>query len=279
MFNRRGVGRLQRKAKDPVGAAPSKGRSPMPLSSSPTIGLIGCGAFGRLIARHLAPHFALSISDPACHALPDGLGPRARLVSLDRAARCDVVILAVPVAGLATLCQRIAPMLAPGAVIVDVGSVKSAPVAVMRTHLPGHVQIVGTHPLFGPQSARDGVAGHKIALCPVRGAAHLRVGAFLRRMLRLKVIVTTPDAHDREAAVVQGLTHLIARVLVEMGPLPARMTTASYERLLDAVAMVRDDPPGVLHAIESANPHAAEIRERFFATAASVRDRFEAGQV
>ena len=84
--------------------------------------------------------------------------------------------------------------------------------------LPAHVGIVATHPLFGPQSARNGIAGLKVAVCPVRGGDGPRVGAFLRRALGLQVIMTTPDAHDREAAMVQGLTHLIAKVLVPEHP-------------------------------------------------------------
>ena len=81
----------------------------------------------------------------------------------------------------------------------------------------------------------------------------------------------TPEDHDREAAVVQGLTHLIARVLLNMEPLPTRMTTASFERLMQAVDMVRHDSPAVFRAIERDNPFAAEVRDRFFALADQAR--------
>ncbi|WP_204301532.1 hypothetical protein, partial [Stenotrophomonas maltophilia] len=81
-------------------------------------------------------------------------------------------------------------------------------------------------------SARDGIAGLKIAVCPIRGGRGRRVAAFLRKVLRLDVIMTTPEAHDREAATVQGLTHLIAKVLVQMEPLPTRMTTRSFDLLM-----------------------------------------------
>jgi prephenate dehydrogenase len=140
----------------------------------------------------------------------------------------------------------------------------------MRRELPDHVDIVGTHPLFGPQSGRDGIAGLKIAVCPIRGRRGLRVAAFLRAALRLKVYVTTPEAHDREAATVQGLTHLIAKVLVKMEPLPTRMTTASFDMLMKGVDMVRYDAPEVFMAIERANPYSAEVRQRFFRLAAEL---------
>jgi len=176
----------------------------------------------------------------------------------------------VPVSRMAETARAIAPHLTPGALVLDVGSVKVVPAEIMRRELPEHVGIVATHPLFGPQSARDGIAGLKIAVCPIRGGDDGRVGAFLRRALGLQVIMTTPEAHDRDAAMVQGLTHLIAKVLVQMEPLPARMTTRSFDLLMQGVGMVRHDAPEVFQAIERANPYAREVRRRFFDLAAAL---------
>ena len=75
--------------------------------------------------------------------------------------------------------------------------------------------------------------------------------------------MTTPEDHDREAAVVQGLTHLIAKVLLGMGPLPTRMTTESFDLLSEAISMVQDDAPEVFEAIEKANPYAETVRRQF----------------
>lgn len=80
--------------------------------------------------------------------------------------------------------------------------------------------------------------------------------------------MTTPEDHDREAAVVQGLTHLIAKVLLGMGPLPTRMTTESFDLLSEAISMVQDDAPEVFEAIEKANPYAETVRRQFFDLAA-----------
>ncbi|GAA6163281.1 hypothetical protein NBRC116590_09850 [Pelagimonas sp. KU-00592-HH] len=239
------------------------------------LGLVGFGAFGRLTASVLADHFDVVVHDPV-HVqavLPDGRA--LAMGSLADVAQCAVIVVAVPVARMRHLFGLLGPMLRPGTLVIDVGSVKMEPVALMQELLPAGVDIVGTHPLFGPQSAKEGVAGRKIVVCPVRGRRHHQVAGFLR-WLGLEVIVESAEAHDREAAMVQGLTHLIAKVLVEMGPLPERMTTASFDLLREAVGMVKDDPPTVLHAIEAANPFAAEVREAFFARAAEVRGRFEA---
>lgn len=103
----------------------------------------------------------------------------------------------------------------------------------------------------------------------------MRVAAFLRRVLGLKVYITTPEEHDKEAAIVQGITHLIAKVLVRMEPLPDRLTTASFDKLIQATDMVRDDPASVFLAIERDNPFSAEMRQRFFAIAEQIKCELE----
>ncbi|MFN3669210.1 MAG: prephenate dehydrogenase/arogenate dehydrogenase family protein [Brevundimonas sp.] len=235
----------------------------------PALGLIGFGAFGRLAARHLAPHFDILAHDPAAE---DDLKGLVRLTGLGEAAACPVVVLAVPVEALEATVAAVAPHAAPGALFLDVGSVKVKPAAIMAAGLPPTVRIVGTHPLFGPQSGRDGIAGLRLAVCEVRDRrAAGRVAAFCRSRLGLKVFRVSPEDHDREAATVQGLTHLIARVLIAMEPLPTRMTTVSFERLMQAVDLVRHDSPAVFRAIERDNPFAAAVRDRFFDLADQAR--------
>ncbi|MCP4819579.1 MAG: prephenate dehydrogenase/arogenate dehydrogenase family protein, partial [Shimia sp.] len=68
---------------------------------------------------------------------------------------------------------------------------------------------------------------------------------------------------------------LIAKVLHDLGPLPDQMTTVSFDLLREAIGMVKDDPPTVLHAIEAANPFAAEVRDNFFTRADKLRAQFE----
>lgn len=231
-----------------------------------TVGIVGFGAFGRLIARQLAAHFDLVAYDPAPGFRESAVSLGVTPVDLETAARCNVVVLAAPVSSLERVVRDIAPFCRPGALVIDVASVKVWPVEVMRATLPDHVRIIATHPLFGPESAGDGIAGLKIAVCPVRGPSHCLV-AFLRERLQLEVIETTPEAHDREAATVQGLTHFIAKLLSETGPMPTRLTTASFDLLVQASAMVQEDSPEVFQAIETMNPYAQGVRREFLARA------------
>ncbi|MAS04280.1 MAG: prephenate dehydrogenase [Ahrensia sp.] len=250
---------------------------PNPVKLKPSLGVIGFGAFGRLIARHAAPHAEVVVHDIA----PDVEEAAARLgaaaTTLEQAASRDIVVIATPVPTFADILSSVAAHCRPGALVLDVGSVKIGPSALMRETLRETVDIVATHPLFGPQSARDGLAGLKIALCPIRGGRHRALAVFLRRRFGLQVILTTPEDHDREAATVQGLTHLIAKVLTNMGPLPTRMTTRSFDLLVEAISMVRHDAPEVFEAIERSNPYAGEVRRRFFELAHRLDADLESG--
>lgn len=249
-----------------------------PHKTVTSIGILGFGAFGRLMARHLQPHFRLHVFDPERPPCPDDAGKGLVPAEIAEIGACDLVILAVPVSALPSALATLSPHLRAGAIVLDVGSVKIGPALALQAGLPDHVEIVGTHPLFGPQSARHGIGGLKIAICPIRGRSAGRIAAFLRRVLGLDVIMTTPDDHDREVALVQGLTHLIAKILVQMEPLPRRMTTASFDLLMQATEMVRHDSPGVFLAIERANPHARAVRERFFALAETMRAHLDGDQ-
>lgn len=252
----------------------------LPRSRALILGIVGYGAFGQLMAHWLAPHLSLRLFDTKPEGTePVPADPVATTPRIHRdfslITECDIICLATPVSAFAGVIETIAPFLRPGQIVCDVGSVKLAPVQQMRELLPDFVGILGTHPLFGPQSAAAGLAGLKIALCPVRGHDWRLIAAFLRKTLRLRVYVTSPERHDRDAAMVQGLTHLIAKVLVEMEPLPRQLTTRSFDMLMQAVDMVRDDAPEVFDAIERSNPFSHDVRHRFFAIANALTTKLD----
>lgn len=234
------------------------------MTSLPSrIGLIGLGAFGAFARAHVARHAEVVAHDPA--------QPGA---SLAEAAACPVVILAVPLAALADVARAIAPMLMPGTLVIDVCSVKSAPLALLDAILPEQVDIVGTHPLFGPQSGKDGIAGLPVAVCPARrGRRRLLVSRFLAGTLSLDVVALPAEEHDRQMATVQGLTHLLARIVLEMDVGDTRLATPTFRHLLRMVDTVRHDSEALFRTILDSNPHAAAMRARFRAAADAVEAR------
>ena len=239
------------------------------------LGLFGLGAFGQLMVRHLAPYFHIKACDPSQVARRFARRHAIRLVDARECASCPIVVLAVPVATLHGVATGIAGTLRPGTIVLDVASVKVKPAVWLQQELPDYVDIICTHPLFGPQSARDGIAGREIAVCPVRSRRTRRVVQFLEHTLKLRVSLTSPAQHDRDVAVVQGLTHLIAKVINQMGPIPQGHHTMSFDCLMQAVDMVRNDSDELFLAIERDNPFAADVRRTFFRHAADLNRHLE----
>jgi len=241
-----------------------------------TLGLIGFGQFGQLAARVLKDHFDVLAADAgegAARAAADlgvGFGP------VEQAAAREIVIVAVPVRAMRDVFAQIAPYLAPGALVIDVGSVKMLPAAWMAEILPDHVDLVATHPLFGPQSAKTGLAGLRLVVCPIRGGRADKVAAF-GRSLGLTVTVTTAEEHDREMAYVQALTHLIGRSLVNLNIPDEQLKTPSYQHLLELCGLIGSDTFELFTAIQTQNPFASEIAEAFVAEARGLLDRVKAG--
>jgi prephenate dehydrogenase len=237
-----------------------------------TLGLIGFGQFGQLAARTLKAHFDVLVTDLAAGAEAAAREVGVAFGSLKDTARREVVIVAVPVSAMQAVFTAIAPHLQPGALVIDVGSVKMLPSQWMAQILPAHVDLVATHPLFGPQSAKHSLQGLRFVVCPIRGDRHDKVAAF-GRSLGLTVTVTTPEEHDREMAYVQALTHLIGRSLVNLGIPDEQLKTVSYQHLLELCSLIGADTFELFTAIQTQNPFAAEVVEAFVDQARSLLEQ------
>jgi cyclohexadieny/prephenate dehydrogenase len=188
-----------------------------------TIAVIGVGLIGSSIARAAGPD-RVRLFDASEDV-------RARLPALNMGAVCasaaeaatgaDLVVLSTPVGAMGAVAAEIAPALAAGAVVTDVGSVKAAVVAAVRPHLPAHVFFVPGHPIAGTEHSgpESGFAalfrGRWTLLTPLDdprpeyAAAVARLAAFWRGM-EAQVDEMAPDRHDLILAMTSHLPHLIA---------------------------------------------------------------------
>ncbi len=242
-----------------------------------SLGLVGLGQFGQLAAGLLKPHYDLMVTDIAPDAEQAARELGVAFGPLEAVAARDVVVVTAPVSAMRGVFSAIAPHLKPGSLVLDVGSVKMLPAQWMDELLPAHVDIVATHPLFGPQSAKDGLKGLRFVVCKVRGDRHEKVAEF-GRSLGLTVTVTTPDEHDREMAYVQALTHLIGRSLVNIGIPDEQLKTPSYQHLLELSALLGADTFELFTAIQTENPFAGEVVSAFVDQARNLLDQVAAGR-
>jgi prephenate dehydrogenase len=238
------------------------------------LGLIGLGAFGRLAAEHLREHFdvvAADAEDRSKEATALGIG----WGTLAEAAACPYVLLAVPVQGFNEVLQQMRPHVRPGALIADVASVKLATVAAMQRCLPDSVEIIGSHPMFGPQSAANGLAGHRIVVCPVRTGRIEQVTSFLENDLGLRVHLCDPDTHDRDIAHTQALAQFVGRALAMLEESTSPVRTPGYDRFRGVAETVGEDSWELFVAIQNLNPYAAAMRAELLGHLEELQRRLE----
>jgi prephenate dehydrogenase len=241
-----------------------------------TIGVIGFGQFGQLLPSILPRRRTLLV-----HDREDRQREAAQLgcafVSFETACVADVVVFAVPVQHLRAVLARAAAHLRPGAWALEVSSVKTLPAAWMLEILPPTVDITCVHPLFGPQSARLGLAGRRLVICPQRGDRHLAL-ARLAQAQGLVVRQTDPQTHDQEMAHVQALTHLIAKAMVATGRPRLSLQTQPYLHLMELCGLIEHDSEELFSAIQTLNPYAPEIVDQFCTHIGAIQARLRTPQ-
>ena len=263
---------------DKTSECKSISRASYDLSTNMTdIGIIGFGQFGQFMARHLARFFKISVCDEIDRS-EEAAKINVDWTGFEEVASKDIVIFAVPLKAFEGVLKKAALNLQPNALVIDVCSVKMKTIGLMLNHLPSSVEIIGTHPLFGPQSGRDGIEGLRVVLCPVRTKRAEEVKHFLSDALKLTVLERTPEEHDREMAYVQALTHFVSRALFEMRVEDSELSTVSYQELMKAASLLSDDSWELFQTIQRGNPHAAERRKAFIEKLVELEKRIETNE-
>jgi cyclohexadieny/prephenate dehydrogenase len=193
------------------------------------VAIIGLGLIGSSIA-HAVRRGNLAAQIAGSDSSADVLA-RARVLDFcdslhaDAAAAAqdaDVVILCTPVGAYKTIAAEIAPHLKPGAILSDVGSVKSAVIRDVGPVVPKGVHFVPAHPIAGTEFSgpEAGFAslfdGRWTILTPVRGSdpgAVERLRDFWQS-LGSQVDVMNAGHHDLVLAITSHLPHLIAYNIV-----------------------------------------------------------------
>ena len=227
------------------------------------IGIIGYGRFGKLTAKYLSEDFAVKVWSRSPFTIEDARD-RIQSASLEEVCGQKIVIPTVSISGFRHVLKKIAPLLRSDGIVIDVCSVKSLPVHWMTELLPKSVKILATHPMFGPDSAANTVAGMKIALCKTRidERDYNKIKTYLSSR-GLIVIETTPEQHDKEIAVSLSLTHFIGRTLSSFGAKNLEIDTEGYKRLLHILGVVEHDTWQLFVDMHRYNPYAENTREKF----------------
>lgn len=190
------------------------------------LALIGIGLIGSSVARIAAERGDLArevVANARTQATLDrvralGIAGRVEIDPARAVEGADCVMLCAPVGTYAALAQAIAPHLAPGCVLTDVGSTKQSVIRDVGPLVPEGVHFVPGHPLAGTEYSGPDAGfttlfqGRWCLLTPPPGtdpAAVEKVSELWRRCGSM-VEAMEPAHHDRVLAIVSHLPHLLA---------------------------------------------------------------------
>ncbi|MCZ8141350.1 MAG: prephenate/arogenate dehydrogenase family protein [Acetobacteraceae bacterium] len=188
--------------------------------------LVGIGLIGSSIARvaqkrgDIAKTIVVTTRRPETLQRVRELG-LADVVEADAARAvegCDGVIFCIPVGAYAEAMRHIAPHLAAGAVLTDVGSTKGSVVRDLSPLLPAGVHLVPAHPMAGTEHSGPDAGfpelfeGRYCIVTPLPDSDPAAVEKVKELWRRCGSMIETMDpvTHDKVVAIVSHLPHLIA---------------------------------------------------------------------
>ncbi|HVX73832.1 MAG: prephenate/arogenate dehydrogenase family protein [Devosia sp.] len=191
--------------------------------------LIGIGLIGSSIARAtrrngLAKTIAISTrrQETLDEARALGLGDIYTLDPVEAVRGADLVILCIPVQSYGPVMAQIGRHLEPGAILSDVGSVKSYVVRQMEPHTPRGVHLIPGHPIAGTEHSGPSAGFPELFInrwCVLTPGKSVDPGAVSKfsafwTALGSNVELMEPGHHDMVLAITSHIPHLVAYNIV-----------------------------------------------------------------
>ena len=191
---------------------------------------------------------------------------------IDSVKNTDRVLICVSISSFEEIVKKIAPSLHEGQVIMDICSIKEAPVKVMHDNIKGPL-VLGTHPVFGPGS--NGIKHKAFILTPTNPAEEKFAEEFKKWLedQEAHVFVMSPKKHDSLMSVVLGLPHFLGLVtcetLLEQKDFFETKSVAgtTYRMLLTLAEATAMETPDVYVSLQTSLSDLANIENQFIAKA------------
>nr|QKY15326.1 arogenate/prephenate dehydrogenase (fisN) [Polytomella parva] len=246
-----------------------------------TVGIIGFGKFGQFLAKRLVAsgHKVLATSRTSYDKVAKDLGVGFYSDIDDFCEEHpEIIILASSIPSTEKVLTSIPfQRLKRNTLFVDVLSVKVFPKYLLKRVLPPNMDILCTHPMFGPDSGRGSWNGlnfmyERVQIGP--GAyRQRRIETFLRffRDQGCRMVEMSCEEHDRQAASTQFITHTVGRILGAMDLKSTDIDTKGFEALLNLVNNTANDSFELYYGLFLYNRSAADEISRLEAAFKSIK--------
>lgn len=236
------------------------------------IGIVGFGNYGQFLAKTMAKqgHTVLA------HSRTDYTNAAARMgVRFFRDAddfceeHPEIILLCSSIISVEAVLKSLPTQrLKRSTLFADVLSVKEFPRQLFLQVLPAEFDVLCTHPMFGPESGKDGWGGLPFVYDKVRvsneGLRAKRCERFLDIFSRegCRMVEMSCTEHDRYAAESQFITHTVGRMLGGLGLESTPIATKGYEKLLEVARNTAGDSFDLYYGLFMYNVNSTEQLER-----------------
>lgn len=222
-------------------------------------------------------------------ALGRGAINKASVTAAEAVREADLVFIATPVEAIPKVFSEIAPYLAEGTIVSDLGSTKTEIVARIAPLVPVAIHFIGGHPIAGGEQEGIDAADADLyqgciwILTPDEGTDTSAYGSLVRALGQLgaRVLSLNPARHDELVALTSHLPQLLSSALMkfsaevasEEGGLP--LVGAGGFR--DMTRIAASSPDMWIEILRSNQDAVSSVLARFEVALASTREALKTG--
>jgi prephenate dehydrogenase len=232
-----------------------------------TIGIIGSGRFGDLLFNTFSKkdEYETQLFQPKIYSRSKQID-NTKYYSLEEVCGSDIVIPCVPISIFENTIKDIKNLLKPECLLVDICSVSVHPAEVMLDEIDESIDLLSSHPMFGPDSSKNGTTflDLKFIYHPLRIKNQEKYEIFLKfwKDLGCNMIPMTPEEHDKQAAYTHAFAFLIGKMGIKMNVRANQISTKGFEGILYNQQAVENDTGQLFQDMMTYNPFAKEMRKK-----------------
>ncbi len=228
------------------------------------VSIIGFGRFGKTLYRLLKDDFKIVLYNKS-KIDTKGLNLSENTVietNLSNIYESEAIFYAVPISNFEKVIKEHKKYFSEKNLLIDVLSVKMHAQKVFEKHIKNtDIQALLTHPMFGPDSTKDGFEKHVIIVDKFK-TDNINYKFWKNYFLskKLKVVEMSAREHDKTAANSQGLTHFIGRLLDEFKFEKTDIDSLGAKKLLDIKQQTCNDSWQLFNDLQQYNPYTKQMR-------------------
>lgn len=191
--------------------------------------------------------------------------------NIDIAKLCDIIIISTPIDVTISVIEQIAPFIKKNSLVTDFTSLKLREVNSMIKNFREDVEILGGHPLFGPNCD---FFNQNFILTSLREKGYSKWYRFFLKKQGLNLIDMDSKVHDKNMAVIQCLTHFsnicLAKTIFDLDfdiDKAFKISTPAYLLRFYNCGRILAQDEKLYSQIQMFNPYSKKVANAYFNSA------------